>query len=43
MTALWLYAYVLMPALVVGMGYLAVRLHERQGAKARGGPEEPRP
>lgn len=29
MTGLWLLAYVLMPAIVIGGAYVAVRLHER--------------
>lgn len=29
MTDLWVLAYVVMPAIVIGGAYLAVRLHER--------------
>lgn len=28
MTATWLFAYVVLPIVVVGIGYVAVRLHE---------------
>lgn len=29
MTGLWIYAYVVLPLVVVGMGYAALRLNER--------------
>lgn len=29
MNGLWIYAYVVLPIVVVGMGYLALRLNER--------------
>lgn len=29
MTGLWVYAYVVLPLVVIGMGYAAMRLNER--------------
>lgn len=29
MTGLWVYAYVVLPIVVIGMGYAAMRLNER--------------
>jgi hypothetical protein len=29
MTGLWIYAYIVLPVIVVGMGYAALRLNER--------------
>lgn len=29
MTGLWVYAYIVLPLVVVGMGYAALRLNER--------------
>ena len=33
MTGLWIYAYLILPFIVVGMGYAALRWHLHQASK----------
>ena len=40
MTGLWIYANVALPVVVVGLGYVAVRVNERAVERGRHGPAE---
>ncbi|MEH3117026.1 MAG: hypothetical protein PGN25_05280 [Methylorubrum populi] len=40
MTGLWIYAYVALPLVVIGLGYAAMRVNERSVQQGRQGPAE---